>query len=76
MLCIASELSDLDLSYTPPLGSPGRGCYVKPTLLSHADNTMRIARGEIFGPILTVITYRNKLRSISIAGAGPGLPPN
>ncbi|HZC52152.1 MAG TPA: aldehyde dehydrogenase family protein, partial [Mycobacterium sp.] len=30
------------------------GWYVRPTLFSDADNDMRIAREEIFGPVLTV----------------------
>ncbi len=30
------------------------GCYVEPTVFTGVDNTMRIARDEIFGPVLTV----------------------
>ena len=32
-----------------------RGWYVQPTLFAAADNAMRIAREEIFGPVITVI---------------------
>ena len=38
------------------------GWYVKPTLFSDADNGMRIAREEIFGPVLTVIPYDTEER--------------
>ena len=38
------------------------GWYVKPTLFSAAHNDMRIAREEIFGPVLTVIPYRDATR--------------
>ncbi|MCG5434223.1 aldehyde dehydrogenase [Mycobacterium sp. MYCO198283] len=44
-----------------------RGWYVRPTLFSDADNTMRIAREEIFGPVLTVISYRDEAEAIDIA---------
>ncbi|HEX2214207.1 MAG TPA: aldehyde dehydrogenase, partial [Mycobacterium sp.] len=44
-----------------------RGWYVKPTLFDRADNAMSIAREEIFGPVLTVITYRDTAEAIAIA---------
>jgi acyl-CoA reductase-like NAD-dependent aldehyde dehydrogenase len=44
-----------------------RGWYVRPTLFADADNSMRIAREEIFGPVLTVIAYRDEDEAISIA---------
>jgi acyl-CoA reductase-like NAD-dependent aldehyde dehydrogenase len=44
-----------------------RGWYVQPTLFAHADNTMRIAREEIFGPVITVIPYRDEDEAVAIA---------
>ncbi|CAM3322344.1 aldehyde dehydrogenase [Mycobacterium intermedium] len=44
-----------------------RGWYVRPTLFADADNSMRIAREEIFGPVLTVIPYRDEADAIAIA---------
>jgi aldehyde dehydrogenase (NAD+) len=44
-----------------------RGWYVKPTLFADADNSMRIAREEIFGPVLTVIPYADEDDAIRIA---------
>jgi len=44
-----------------------RGWYVQPTLFSDATNAMRIAREEIFGPVLTVIAYRGEDEAIDIA---------
>ncbi|MFG1932486.1 aldehyde dehydrogenase [Mycobacterium sp. NPDC048908] len=44
-----------------------RGWYVKPTLFADADNSMRIAREEIFGPVLTVIPYADEDEAVSIA---------
>ena len=45
----------------------GRGWYVKPTLFADADNSMRIAREEIFGPVLTAIPYRDEDDAVAIA---------
>ena len=44
-----------------------RGWYVQPTLFAAADNTMRIAREEIFGPVITVIHYRDEDDAVAIA---------
>ncbi|MEV0669488.1 aldehyde dehydrogenase [Mycobacterium sp. NPDC050441] len=43
------------------------GWYVRPTLFAGADNSMRIAREEIFGPVLTVIGYRDENEAVAIA---------
>jgi acyl-CoA reductase-like NAD-dependent aldehyde dehydrogenase len=43
------------------------GWYVRPTLFSEVSNDMRIAREEIFGPVLTVISYRDEDEAIRIA---------
>lgn len=43
------------------------GWYVRPTLFSEATNDMRIAREEIFGPVLTVIAYHDEDEAIRIA---------
>ncbi|MEB4211281.1 aldehyde dehydrogenase [Mycobacterium sp. 94-17] len=44
-----------------------RGWYVQPTLFADATNEMRIAREEIFGPVLTVLRYRDEDDAIRIA---------
>jgi acyl-CoA reductase-like NAD-dependent aldehyde dehydrogenase len=44
-----------------------RGWYVRPTLFADADNSMRIAREEIFGPVLTVIPYTDEAEAVAIA---------
>ena len=45
----------------------GRGWYVRPTLFADADNGMTIAREEIFGPVLTVISYTDEHDAVRIA---------
>ncbi|OBK42331.1 aldehyde dehydrogenase [Mycobacterium kubicae] len=44
-----------------------RGWYVLPTLFTDATNDMRIAREEIFGPVLTVLTYEDEDEAVRIA---------
>ncbi|BBY83658.1 aldehyde dehydrogenase [Mycolicibacterium pulveris] len=45
----------------------GRGWYVRPTLFADATNEMRIAREEIFGPVLTVLKYTDERDAVRIA---------
>jgi acyl-CoA reductase-like NAD-dependent aldehyde dehydrogenase len=44
-----------------------RGWYVRPTLFADATNGMRIAREEIFGPVLTVLKYSDEHDAVRIA---------
>lgn len=43
------------------------GWYVEPTIFIDVDNKMRIAREEIFGPVLSVIRYRDVDDAVAIA---------
>jgi len=47
------------------------GCYVPPTLFADVDNGMRIAREEIFGPVLVVIPFDSEEDAIRIANDSP-----
>jgi betaine-aldehyde dehydrogenase len=44
-----------------------KGWYVRPTVFSDATNDMRIAREEIFGPVLTVIPFESVDDAVRIA---------
>jgi len=44
-----------------------RGFYIQPTLLSGVTPDMRIAKEEIFGPVVTIISYDNLDQGIDIA---------
>jgi acyl-CoA reductase-like NAD-dependent aldehyde dehydrogenase len=44
-----------------------RGWYVRPTLFADVDNSMRVAREEIFGPVLTVVPYADDAEATRIA---------
>jgi 5-carboxymethyl-2-hydroxymuconic-semialdehyde dehydrogenase len=46
---------------------PGGGCYVAPTLFTGANNAMRIAQEEIFGPVLTAIPFNDEAEALALA---------
>jgi aldehyde dehydrogenase (NAD+) len=58
-------------------GGPGKpegfetGYYVRPTVFANVSNDMTIAREEIFGPVLTVIGYRDEAEAVEIANDTP-----
>ncbi len=43
------------------------GCYFQPTVFADARNDMRIAREEIFGPVLVVIPFDSDDEAVAIA---------
>ena len=43
------------------------GQFVEPTIFVDVDNTMRIAREEVFGPVVSVIGFENEEEAIDIA---------
>lgn len=48
---------------------PDSGYFMQPTLFTHANNKMRIAQEEIFGPALSVITFKTDDEAIQLANA-------
>jgi aldehyde dehydrogenase (NAD+) len=58
-------------------GGPGRpqgferGYYVRPTVFADVHNQMRIAREEIFGPVLAMIPFDSLEEAIEIANDTP-----
>jgi len=58
-------------------GGPGlpdgveNGWFVKPTVFSRVNNQMTIAREEIFGPVLSIITYTDEQQALAIANDTP-----
>lgn len=45
----------------------GAGNYLQPTLFTEANNQMRIAREEIFGPVLTAIEFDTEAEAVQMA---------
>jgi aldehyde dehydrogenase (NAD+) len=48
-----------------------KGYFVKPTVFSNVNNQMTIAKEEIFGPVLSIIGYRDEAEAIQIANDTP-----
>jgi aldehyde dehydrogenase (NAD+) len=44
-----------------------RGNFVKPTVFAHVTPDMTIAREEIFGPVLSILTYTTEAEAIAMA---------
>ena len=47
------------------------GYFIEPTILDGVANTMRVAREEIFGPVLTVTEFDDEDEAIAIANDSP-----
>ncbi|MDH3748670.1 MAG: 5-carboxymethyl-2-hydroxymuconate semialdehyde dehydrogenase [Gammaproteobacteria bacterium] len=45
----------------------GNGNFVEPTVFANARNDMRIAQQEIFGPVLTVIPFKDEADALALA---------
>ena len=58
-------------------GGPGRpagvehGYYVRPTVFANVTNDMTIAREEIFGPVVSIMGFKDEAEAISIANDTP-----
>lgn len=49
----------------------GEGWFIEPTIFSGVNNRMRIAREEVFGPVLSVIPFRDDEEAVAIANDSP-----
>ena len=59
----------------------GKGWFVEPTVFTEVDNKMRIAQEEVFGPVLSVIRFKDEEEALAIAndvrfGLGSGVWTN
>jgi acyl-CoA reductase-like NAD-dependent aldehyde dehydrogenase len=64
----AETVRPIDLGTRPELGN---GFYMDPVMFLGADNSMRIAREEIFGPVQTVVTFEGEDEAVRIANDSP-----
>lgn len=66
------EGADLAFGGTPlEVEGYGKGFYFAPTIFGNVRNNMRIAQEEIFGPVLSVLRYRDEEEAIAIANDSP-----
>ena len=57
--------------YQPACELPARGFFVRPTLFTNVAQSSRIAQEEIFGPVLSVLTFRTPDEAIEKANNTP-----
>jgi acyl-CoA reductase-like NAD-dependent aldehyde dehydrogenase len=62
----------------PAASELARGCYVEPTIVRAKSEHDRVAQEEVFGPFVTVLTFRDEAEALRIAngtdyGLGSGL---
>ncbi|MDQ4085209.1 MAG: aldehyde dehydrogenase family protein [Actinomycetota bacterium] len=70
------ELSDVGEAegadrWSPPCELPDRGYWFPPTLFTGVSQAHRIAREEIFGPVLSVLTFRTPGEAVEKANNTP-----
>jgi aldehyde dehydrogenase (NAD+) len=53
--------------WTSPCPVPQRGLFFPPTVFTGVEQSMRIAREEIFGPVLSVLTFRTPDEAVAKA---------
>jgi aldehyde dehydrogenase (NAD+) len=56
---------------TPSDARLGGGWFVEPTVFTRVSNSMRIAREEVFGPVLAVIPFDDEEQALAIANDSP-----
>ena len=67
---LAREEGAVVISSSMPLPN-NKGFFVAPTLLLDVSNSMRVAQEEIFGPVLSVITFDDDDEAVAIANDSP-----
>ncbi|GAA4809850.1 aldehyde dehydrogenase family protein [Streptomyces ziwulingensis] len=51
----------------PSAVRPAEGYFYEPTVLDHCHREMRVVREEVFGPVLTVETFRTEDEAVALA---------
>jgi aldehyde dehydrogenase (NAD+) len=69
-LSAAGEAEGAD-RWSPPCELPARGFWFAPTLFTGVSQAHRIAREEIFGPVLSVLTFRTPAEAVEKANNTP-----
>src|SRR5712692_266652 len=55
----------------PAIPNNGEGYFLQPTILTHVDNSMRVAQEEIFGPVVCVIPFDSEEEAVRLANDTP-----
>lgn len=57
------------IDLAPDLPLPDQGYFVSPHVLADVDPSARVAREEVFGPVLSIIVAEDEMESIKLANA-------
>jgi aldehyde dehydrogenase (NAD+) len=57
--------------WSPPCELPDRGFWFAPTIFTGVSQAHRIAREEIFGPVLSILTFRTPAEAVEKANNSP-----
>ncbi|HYT25106.1 MAG TPA: aldehyde dehydrogenase family protein [Actinomycetota bacterium] len=68
---VASGEADGAEVYQPPCELPDRGFWFRPTVFTGVAQSYRIAQEEIFGPVLSVLTFRTPDEAVQKANNTP-----
>ena len=68
---VASGVREGAVKFQPPCVLPRKGFYFPPTLFTKVTQSHRIAREEIFGPVLSILTFRTVDEAIEKANNTP-----
>ncbi|HEY7590700.1 MAG TPA: aldehyde dehydrogenase family protein [Candidatus Limnocylindrales bacterium] len=68
---VASGTAEGAEMYQPACDLPDRGYFFRPTLFTNVAQSHRIAKEEIFGPVLSVLTFRTPDEAIEKANNTP-----
>jgi len=68
---VASGVAEGAEMYQPECVLPERGFWFRPTLFTNVSQSHRIAREEIFGPVLSILTFRTPSEAVEKANNTP-----
>ncbi|MCI0635149.1 MAG: aldehyde dehydrogenase family protein [Actinobacteria bacterium] len=68
---VASGVEEGAEIYQPECALPERGFWFRPTLFTNVSQSHRIAREEIFGPVLSILTFRTPAEAVEKANNTP-----
>ena len=68
---VASGEADGAQAWQAPCELPARGFWFRPTMFTHVAQSYRIAQEEIFGPVLSVLTFRTPDEAVEKANNTP-----
>jgi aldehyde dehydrogenase (NAD+) len=68
---VASGVDEGAEMYQPACDLPARGFWFRPTLFTGVSQSHRIAREEIFGPVLSILTFRTPDEAVEKANNTP-----